>query len=73
MTIEEIRANAPKGATHYIDVNEVLIKNRLIGCEPNIFTYHKCVDGLWYVFDAGYWFNDDDEKSDAFFSNPYVI
>ena len=38
MTIEEIRANAPDGATHYIDIHGV--------------TYHKCDGDIWYFWDC---------------------
>lgn len=38
MTIEEIRANAPSDATHYIDMHGI--------------TYHKRESDIWYFWDC---------------------
>lgn len=40
MTIEEIRRNAPEGATHYREFTEQYLMN---------------TQGKWYIFREGYW------------------
>ena len=49
MTIEEIRKDAPDGATHWRDMDSV--------CSPNEILYYCCPLGVWLVWcvDAKNW------------------
>ena len=69
MTIEEIRKNAPDGATDYMNVTEILKATKTVGCEDDVITYYKYIDGFWYCFDSGHWFDSECEVNDKFLSN----
>lgn len=69
MNFEEIRKNAPDGAMYYMDVSLILQETKIIGCDPDLITYYKYIDGFWYCYDSGYWFDSECEHNDKFFQN----
>ena len=69
LRIKTIEANKPNGATHYMNISEILGANKSTGCDPDIIVYYKCVDGTWLDWDLGAWFESSCKIDDKFLSN----
>lgn len=69
MTHEEAKK---MGATHYMNITEILEPSNSGDRSDAIFNYHRCVNGVWQFLESPYWLESDEsdcEINEKFLNN----